>query len=69
MTPKQANDTTVDSARLDEMEQYINDLLADPRSGGDAKRVIAQVVTGSDFVPADERSTVALEMYERIVEA
>lgn len=65
---KTTDDITVDDARLDDLEQDIRVLLSDARSGGDAKGLIAAIVTDSDFVPEDEQSIVALEMYERIVE-
>lgn len=65
---KTTDDITVSNARLDDLEQDLRVLLSDARSGGDAKGLIAEVVTDSDFIPQDEQSIVALEMYERIVE-
>jgi len=62
------DDITMTEAELTDLERDIRVLLADARSGGDAKSLITAVVTDSDFVPDDERSAVALEMYKRIVE-
>lgn len=68
MAPRTTDDISVSGPALDDLEQDIEALLSDPRGGGDARGLIAEVVTDSDFVPPEERSIVALEMYRRIVE-
>jgi len=67
--PNTTNDISLDSARLTDLRWDIEAILdPDHDSVETVRGKIAEVVTGSDFVPEDEQAIVALEMYERIVE-
>jgi len=62
------NDITMTDAELKDLERDIRTFINDDPTEADPIDLLAEVVADSDFVPDDERSAVALEMYERILE-